>query len=262
MTDESHYELKFFGNDISPEDISSSELGGLVSSFEALIMANALREYPDLSKTDLGISVISITKGSLGIGMYLHYPKVQGPIVKSFTRNIARNDFSGYSPKETEHIKDIIGFTKRHKCRAQISEGFETKTVLAEITSDTQIAPSVLVSGKTTIYGKLFMVGGKDPNIHIETPSGESMICKVNISQAIFLANKLYSWVGLKGKARWDSKFFQIRDFEVEEIIDFEPGKTGQTLTDLGKSIGKYFKDITNVKEYVDDLRNGEPEGK
>ena len=173
-----------------------------------------------------------------------------------------RNDFSDYSIKETELIKNLFHFTKKHQCNAQISEGLENKTVLAEITADTQIITGSLVTGKTTVYGRIFLVGGKDPNIHIETPSGEKMICKVNMQQAKLLANKLYSWVGLSGKARWDSKYFQIQDFEVEEIIDYEPGSTLNTLQEISKTVGKYYKDITDVKTYINDLRNGEEEGK
>lgn len=261
MTDESHYEIKFSGSDMSPDQVPAAELGGLISSLESLITAQALRDNPFLDKVDLSISVVSITKGSLALGFFLHQPVVQSPIIKSIASDIQKNDFSNYPSKETDYVKNIIHFTRKYRCKAQISEGEEQKIVLAEITDATQITPASLIAGKTTVYGKIFQVGGLVPNIHIETPSGEHLICKVTLSQAKSLANKLYSWVGLSGKARWDSKFFQIQDFEVEEIIDYEPGSALKTLSEIGSSISKYYEDVTDVKAYINDLRNDEEEG-
>jgi hypothetical protein len=261
MTDESHYEIKFSGSDMSPDVVPAAELGGLISSLESLITAQALRDNPFLDKSDLSISVTSITKGSLALEFYLHQPIVQAPIIKAISKDIQRNDFSNYSPKETDCVKNIIHFAKKYRCKAQISEGDEQKTVLAEITDETQIIPASLITGLTTVYGKIFQVGGQDPNIHIETPTGEHLICKVTREQAKTLANKLYSWVGLSGKARWESKFFKILDFEVEKIIDFEPGSALQTLSEIGSSIRKHYEDVTDVKAYIDDLRNGDEEG-
>jgi len=261
MTDESQYELRFLGQDMSPEKVSASDLGDLIESFESLLITNALKDNPNLKKEDLSISLVSIKKGSLALGVSLHQPIIQAPIIKKISKDITRNDFSEYSGKEIEYLKSIFGFTKKHRCTAQISEGSEVKTLLAEITSETQISPTSLITGETTIYGRIFAVGGIVPNVHIETPSGEKLICKVNLQLAKVLANRLYGWVGLIGKARWDSKFFQIQDFEIEEILDYEPGSTLKTIEELKKTYGKYFKDITDVEHFMDDLRSDENGG-
>jgi len=253
--------VRFVGTDLKPGSVAASELVEMITAFECLLADKALELDPNQKKEDLVVSLVSITDQSIGINFMPWNPLVLHSAITSISNDINQKDFSSYKGKQKDRVRSIINFSRRHNCEAHLIEGLDTPKTLAIITPDTELYAPALISGKTTVYGKIQSVGGKDPNVHVETPSGVTVICKVDIDQARILAGRLYDWVGLSGKARWDSEEFKIQDFIVESIINYSPGSARRGLDELRAIAGKYFSDIQDVNKFVGELRNDDLEG-
>ena len=260
MVAENHYQMRFAGESVSLEQVSAGDLAEMIASFEDLILSTIASEHPQLPKDDLALSLVAVKPGSINLEFCVHKPELIAPIIHSVSSAICKSDFSPFSPRGIEAIKRIASFTKKHNCQAEIIEGVDGLPPLATITPETHITSIATIRGNTSVYGLIFSIGGMDPNVHIELADGSRLICKISRIQAKALAEKLYSWVGFRGLAKWDTRQYQIQEFIVQDIIDYEPGSTLKTLNELSGVMKKDYQGISDVQRYIHELRYGETE--
>lgn len=263
MNEKFIYAMKFEGGGIAPEKVSLSDLADLIISFENLLLSKALEENPNLNKKDQLISLVSLTHGSLNLGYEISKPDAIVPFCEKVFSDIREKNYSSFSEKGYEAIKRIIVFSSKHNCDLKILKENGNSELLAEIPKGTILTgQSIEIKEKTTVYGYIFSIGGKEPNVHIEMANGRNLICSVSKDQAISLAGRLYSWIGFKGKAKFNIRTKEYSSFIVEEIINYQPGNSIEVLKKLSLKYGKYYQDIKNPQKYIEDIRGTEVEDK
>ena len=78
------------------------------------------------------------------------------------------------------------------------------------------------------------------------------------MSLAKQLGQKLYELVSLTGVAKWDAHDLMLEDFQIKDVGGYEGRSIVSTVDELSSLIGKYFKNITDVKDYISKIRRGE----
>jgi hypothetical protein len=70
------------------------------------------------------------------------------------------------------------------------------------------------------------------------------------------LGGKLYTVVGLKGVAEWWAEDLSITRFLANEITDYRETPIAEAISRLRDAIGKYYRDIDDIEEYMAGLRD------
>ena len=252
-------EIRFSGEGIVPGNIRARELAEILQSVEDMLASTAIVEYPHLNKDDIVIGLVEIERGSVRYLFEPQLPDVVFPAYEIISNAIVDNKFDELQFAAIDSLRRIATFTRRHQVDAEFIIRNGGKRVLATITPKTEIEPIPLTIGETAIFGRVMRVGGKTPKVMIETPDGQSLFCDIDEKLAIELAPRLYSWVGLEGIARWNTKDYKIESFRIEQITDYEGGNILKTLKDLSILAGRYFDQIDDdVQKYVANIRRSE----
>jgi hypothetical protein len=140
---------------------------------------------------------------------------------------------------------------------SQFNERLSIRLTGEDISPDS-LSVSDYIQGETTLYGKVERVGGKTPTVWLRISDSERMICEISESLAIELANYLYQWVSVSGKAKWNVSNYEIESFEITSINkDYQDMPLNEALSHLSQEIGHYYDNIDPV-EYVKMIRDGD----
>lgn len=113
------------------------------------------------------------------------------------------------------------------------------------------------VEGLSTIYGKVIRVGGEQPGVRLELLNREKITIHTDEDNAKKLAHKLYTVVGLSGKAEWDINTYDLLDFKLYDIITYEETPITDALTQLSNLAGKYWSDVDDISAEIENIRKG-----
>ena len=91
-----------------------------------------------------------------------------------------------------------------------------------------------------------------------ETVDGQTVYCTIENEQlARELGERLYTWVSVKGRAKWDARSLELEDFTVIAVEDYtRTASILKAFSELSSIAGKYYSDVTDVEGYISDLRN------
>jgi hypothetical protein len=95
----------------------------------------------------------------------------------------------------------------------------------------------------------------------IETVDGLTVYCDMESENlARELGERLYTWVSLKGKAKWDTQSLQLEDFKIAEVAEYGRISITRAFSELSSIAGQYYTNITDVEGYIASLRSQEGE--
>lgn len=108
-------------------------------------------------------------------------------------------------------LLDLKNFTQELGGSAKITIGTEGESYL-QLSEETEFEQlkNIFVSTELIVYGKLFSVGGKHPNIHVATDDYGTLIIEVSEQQATELAKYLYQDIGLQISAEQNLLTYEI----------------------------------------------------
>jgi hypothetical protein len=171
--------------------------------------------------------------------------------------SISNNDFSKLPIASIKSIKSISEFTQKRKCIAEFRVRADSANPSATITPESQIKipESYYLEGETILYGRIIRVGGVTPKVVLKITDKEAIHCDVTELLAKELGHRLYSWVGLKGKAVWNIEDYSMDSFKVDKVTEYQETSLSKGIAELSSLIGKYLKDKTDVIKTVSELR-------
>lgn len=119
--------------------------------------------------------------------------------------------------------------------------------------------PPAFIEGETSFTGTLTSVGGKTPNVHIDTGSGKSVIITLSEQQAQGIAKLLYSTVTVDVRAFWN---LETDDLDRCTLLDWRPGPRLSLVEGLRNYTAKYGSDWPTDKglDWLAKLRNEDEE--
>lgn len=251
-------EIRFVGNKIAAEHIRSRDLANVLEAIDDMFASVITSQYPHLTKKDIVIGLVNIDRGSVSLQFC---PQLREPAQEAFEiiASAINEDFYDRLRNPTiDALQKLVNFSHANNCNTEFRINKNQPKPLAKITPETNIKPSPKLSGETILYGKLLRVGGKTPKIWLELPDGNDFFCETNEPLAIDLAARLYTWVGLKGDARWNSRDHTIDSFYAREITLYQNQNITETFNAIRKYIGNWISEIHDVDEYVNELRHSE----
>jgi len=249
-------QLRLIGKNIEPGLVRSRELADVLGSIEDMIASIIVREDQSIKKEDVVVGLTEISEGSIRLkfSSIKSIAVVSALMIAATAVNVGNYDKLPRS--SVASLQKIASFARRNNCLAELMT-LDPEQTVAVISPETEINFRSPIIGETTIYGKILRVGGKTPKAMIETLEGEVIYCDLDIKLAKELGQRLYDLVSLSGVAKWDAHDLFLEDFHIKEIGGYEGKTISSAINELSVSIGKYFKDITDVTKYISEIRGG-----
>lgn len=247
--------VKLSGASVSLDSLNASELAELITAHEKALLAEMRKDSEiHISDEDATLSLVGIQEGSIQLIFNSHHADLQVAF-RNICHAIASRTIDKLSSPTQECLKTIKKIVKLH---GMIAEFYDTQGITASLTSETPIPVKnmVYVTGETTLYGRVERVGGKTPKVWLMLGDNETIVCEISESLAIEVANYLYQWVSVFGKAKWNSSDYSIESFKILGINkEFQAIPLNEAFEYLSQEIGHYYNEIDPI-EYVQAMRN------
>jgi hypothetical protein len=250
-------EILLTGEGMSPGKVRSKEIAEIIDSVEEMIASMVIHNHPELKKESIVIGLKSIRQGSIGLEFSPNLVELTLPATHRITKSIADNDFSVLPSSTINSLRKLSAFTRRYQCNAEFSTQNGKLEALAILTPETKIPDVYPLSGETTIYGEITRVGGTEPKIQFKTLDSKIIYCSTSKAIAKKAGAKLYTKVELHGLAEWNSETFEIENFNVTNISDYEEILLSEAFDELADLIGDSFDSIKDVGRFVSEIRYG-----
>ena len=246
-------ELSFRGEGIIPENLSSSEVAEIISSYECAIMSLIARDNPEINLDDVFISLIGIEENSVHLKFK---PKLDIILSAAFVINTAiiSNHFETLPYRSVDSLNRIWTFTRNRNCSGEIS-GNNLPRAKISPDSEIKVTEDFFYKGETTIYGRVERVGGAVPRVRIKLDDDQVIYSDVSETMAKNLARQLYTEVCLKGLAKWRKEDLQIEDFLIEQVEEFKEISFTESISELRKLIGQKWDEIPDPQQFLTNLR-------
>lgn len=250
--------FRFRGEKIQPSNIRAGELGDLLDAIEETIAQAVISQYPRLTKDNLVIGLAAINAGSLDLQFTTALPEVVIPTYERMARALHENEINAFPVDIYEPFGKILHFARKQNSQIDLDilkNG--QRLTLATISPDFVLPEAAFITGETTLYGELVRVGGVEPKAEIKTISGKTYFCPFSKDLAPALGKLLYRQISVTGIAKWNALTYEIKQFNIVSLNDYQPESLTQTFTELREQFGDYFNDIDDVNAYVSSLRKG-----
>lgn len=251
-------EIHFTGPDITPESIRIGEIAVILDAIENVLLTVVAEEHKGLTKENLTIGLHNITSGSLGLQFTTRLPEIVTPAFEEVAKSIYMGTGANLPVESLNHFEKILSFLKRRQALADFIVVNGKSTTLATLTPDFEMPSPAYLTGQTTIFGQIVRVGGVEPKVEVKTLSEKTLYCPFQIELASQLGARLYQLVGLNGDARWNAQNFEIEEFRVTGISDYQNSSLVDAFQSLSASAGKYYDDVDDVISYIAELRGEE----
>jgi len=141
-----------------------------------------------------------------------------------------------------------------NKLNEQLSVELTVDNVLLEHFGASE--EKISIQGETTLYGQVEKIESSAPKIWLMLNDNETIMCEINESLAIELANYLYQRVSVFGQAKWNSSNYSIESFKILGINkEFQAMPLSEAFQHLSQEIGHYYDEIDPI-EYVQAMRD------
>jgi hypothetical protein len=249
-------QITLSGKDITPDNIRAHDLADLIVSVEDSLISVILKQNPNADPEQLVIGLVDIETGSTRLKFSSQIPQLALSAFIAITTSISNDNYSSLPPSSVKAIQKISDFTKKRNCEATFAIPSDTQHT-AKITPTTVInlPENAFISGETTVYGKVERVGGATPKVVIRTATNSSISSAVSEDLAKKLAQRLYSWMGLRGTATWCTEDFTMEDFKIEDITEYEEQPLKKSMDELSRLIGTYWQDEKDVTGTIAQMR-------
>jgi hypothetical protein len=241
-------ELKFDGNNISPDVVKPSEIANLIDSFEKILLNTIQANHPEINTDALLFSFKEIDDKSLDLKFI---PRAAHEIVIATYLLVAtcvkESNFQNLPVNTINPFKSITKFSKKYNCTGYFNHNNIT---VSSFSPDKEInfEKTNFITGETTIYGEVIDAGGENPNVHFKINNDYTIIFDVTREFAKAFAQKLYEGeIGIKGIAKWDVTTYKVDHFKPLNIIEYEPRPINETFDDLKSLIGKYWDQVDDI---------------
>lgn len=252
--------IRFTGSHLKPEYVSARELGNLIASVEDMVASIVLHDTEkEQKRIDVVVGLKALISESIGLQYTISDDKPQyQQAVIAVVHAFREEDFRRIPRTGLEPARRIVRFLKKHRCKAEVKANNGRPLAEFTITERTKITKPVDVTGKTTLYGVVDRVGGKETRACFETVQGQRLNCKVaSRDLARQLGKCLYTEVGLQGTAKWFGDTMELHDFIIEALLDYEPTPLPTAFSELSEVIGDNIRHLhhTEIDNFATELR-------
>ncbi|HTU22501.1 MAG TPA: hypothetical protein VMG10_30970 [Gemmataceae bacterium] len=256
------FHIRIAGQDVAPETVDVSDLVTLVSDLRKAIAVTADLNSEAPSRTGPILSLVGVEIGSSRL--HLAVAGFALAAVARITQAIATDDYASipYTAQEALARMSKQAVNRGWELNFQPGRNGPIKAATISEAHEVPDPRSRTANGTTTVYGRCMRVGGEDPVARIKLAGTNETITATFADEkmVIELAHRLYRDVGLVGRAIWTPMDWKIVEFEVQQILPYEPIGAERAFQDLAEAAAGRWDDVDAV-EYVRSLRGEDEEG-
>ncbi|MEM7126266.1 MAG: hypothetical protein AAF702_08075 [Chloroflexota bacterium] len=249
-------QIHFTGGDIAPATTGAKDLAKVLTAFEAAIAAVAAQER-GVKAEQVIVSLSGIQEGSLNLEFDSPWAQPVYEAADLLLSSIENKEWGRVPAPALRGVREIVSFTKSHKCTAHLSSMHDSKRVSTVLTPELKIPVSAIIYGETELTGTVTRVGGADPKVGFRTIQEQLLFCPTTTQLAKELAQYLYEEITVAGVATLDFETLAITDFEITRFIAQRTLSPSQGFKELRKNFGHYFDDIADVDAWSHEIRHG-----
>lgn len=240
----------------TPQPLLVKDLGEISENFGkalASVMNPANPRYDDLNDKSRvlyeGVAGFALTTaGDVAVAQGL---RVLGNAIQA-------RDYTALPSASIEHLRKVSALVTNQHYDLEISAsgiGAATPTVVGA-TSSFNLPEVHLVSGGTTLYGKLIAVGGETTQASIKLGDGSRIDIALTKKMARRVAPKLYKTIGLIGTATWELPEWKVVAFKATAVANYDADVTADdSIKKLRKIVKDRWDHIEDVEAFVHNLR-------
>lgn len=247
--------LRFVGDDMNPEKISSNQFAKLITAYENALLYYIEKKHP--SKRDIAfISVVRIKDESESI---FFKPSIEEELFEAANEinySISHNTITKLPFKTVQQLEEIQKFVYSKNCVAELNGYENIESARITPTTNLKINRYFFVKGQTTVYGKLIRLGGAKPLVRIELDDGKAISFETTEKNARELASHLYKRIGIKGMAKWKKENYELMELKPQEFIKLNDRTLTEKMNGLAELLKPYWNNIEDPDEYVSALRS------
>jgi hypothetical protein len=237
-------QIRFAGGGITPQTIKSKDLAEIAASFEQSIIEIILQQNPSLIGNEIAISLVQIDEGSAKF---------------RFIPSIVSGAIAFTTLTDSINTRTISKFTQVKNCVAELRSNLQSNEPLAVINPETQKSlPTVhFINGETTLYGTVEKVGGAEPRVVLRLSGKETISCETTPEIAKNLGKRLYEFVGVQGRAKWQYGQTVLESFKINEILEYKESPIVSAMNELAAIVQPHWAN-KDANELIAEIRGGE----
>jgi len=254
-------EVKITGNKYKPGDIRSRDIAEYIASIEEMVAAYLADQHSYIKKDEIIVGLSDIKESSFGLIFKPEDENVYDSFVE-ISEKLEKKLFHTLPIGTRRPILNLLRLSKKHQSNLEFISLNGKSKLEYTITPETEFFEPPLISGETVLYGEVIRVGGKnDAKVKLSLDTGEEITCDLTLELAKELGGFLYTEVGVIGIARWKSDTLEIESFTITGITNYRSEISLQEgISKLGDLLGKYYEDIDDPVQHINDLRYGAKE--
>lgn len=265
------FEVRLVGEHLTPDKMSSRDVGQLIASVEQMIASIVARDNPALGidEKEVVFGLASVQEGSYVLGFETVYENEAVKAYHAVTNAIATANFRNIPTNSVEAVKQIRTITRKYRTNTEFWLHNGQSTQLAIVKAETPIETEAFaLKGSTTLYGTVVRIGGEDPpRVTIRLVNdGQLVTCNIlnrrgtGLAIARQLGQRLYTRVGLRGTAHWNPYDMSLEYFVVEALTEYRATGITQALETLREIAGQHYEAVMDIDALVAGAR-GNDEG-
>jgi hypothetical protein len=261
------FEVIFKGPGIVPWNIPIAKVTGTLSAIRRLAAGEVLAEEDEdegeTEETDESVTLLEVKRGSAIFRFAGHSPSAAINRLREAGRVLHNPETAGQSEFILRPIKDLSAIARSLGCSIILKEPGRSTSVFAEVGADSYdaISKSLLITGTTSIAGKVLRVGGATAlRCGLRVPFQSRMLyCRVeNEKLARELGDCLYQRVVTHGIARWLRASMRVFSFTIQEVNRPKSGSILESLDAIWKAGMNDWEKLEDPDAYFRKIRETE----
>ena len=208
------FQLRFYGENITPKSFSIKETGDLLVKIEDSIHAFIEEKYINVDKSDIHLSLIEVQDKSNQYDIFIKENVDVTSAIIDWGKSISDNSYVNFPKAAQSGIEKII------------------------------------LDINCNIYGELVKIGDEKPKIWIKLFNDEIKSVEVTKEIVKQLSSKMYSPIAFSGKKRINILTNEIISLKLLELIEYNPYNASKSFNDL-KEISNGFWDKFKTQEEI-----------
>ncbi len=254
------FEMFFKGAGIYPERIP---LHTLSRAFSAVQRLAAGAEFDEDEEPDKSLGLLEVRRGSALFRCFAADPTTALAHLRQAGQVLEHPEKVGQAAFVLKPIGHLSRIAQQLECSIVLRESNHGGRVLAEIEAQSfkTISETALVSGETSIAGKVKRVGGATAmKAALRVAFQDRLLyCQIASSEtARQLGKHLYQEVVVTGTAQWIRDSWQVFSFTIKEMYQPESGSLLEALEALREAGGKAWDKIGDPEAFLREI-NAEP---
>lgn len=257
MSDE--LKLRFTGvSDLKPQVLRAKELAEIIENFEAAIVATVVDHDPTIKREQIAVSLVAVQDQSVSLVFAPNLPDLTYKAAFRIVEAFATQRFSDLPQQALAPLRSLVRFVRNRGCVAELSIARGHRSATIDITPTTRIETAIPIEGETVLFGEIIRVGGVEPRVELKPVNGKALFCSTTEEIAIQLASHLYQQVSVLGCAVWDYETWEIKEFQITQILPYVQRPLSQAFRLLKESAQGAFDSVEDVDQYIHHIRYGE----